>query len=53
VYGIGGQRPVDPGYAVLRFVGSGLLGMAALPAVSLPITMLEGALPKKKGYGWQ
>jgi hypothetical protein len=27
--------------------------MAALPAVSLPITILEGALPKRKGYGWQ
>ena len=50
---IGGQRPLNPGYALLRFIGSGLLGMVALPAVSLPISMLEGALPKRKGYGWQ
>jgi rod shape-determining protein MreD len=53
VYVAGGQRPVDPLFAVLRFIGTGLLGMAALPAVSLPIGMLEGALPKRKGYGWQ
>jgi rod shape-determining protein MreD len=53
VYVAGGQRPVDPLFAALRFAGFGLLGMAALPAVSLPISMLEGALPKRKGYGWQ
>ena len=53
VYAVGGQRPVEPLHAVMRFFGSGLLGMAALPAVSLAVNMLEGALPKRRGYGWQ
>jgi hypothetical protein len=53
VYAINGQRPFHFGYALLRLVGSGLLGMATLPLVSRAIHQLEAALPKRKGYGWQ
>lgn len=53
VYAISGLRPFHLGYALMRLVGSGLLGMATLPAVSVGMNMIESALPKRKGYGWQ
>lgn len=53
VYVIGGDRPIPPAQTVLRVIGSGLLGMAALPLVSMTIHTLEAALPKRRGYGWQ
>ena len=53
IYAINGQRPVHFGYALLRIIGSGLLGIAVLPLVSLSINKLEAALPKRRGYGWQ
>jgi len=53
VYAASGQRSFHFGHALLRLVGSGLLGMATLPLVSLAMNTLEAALPKRKGYGWQ
>jgi len=53
VYAASGQRPFHFGHALLRLVGSGLLGMVTLPLVSLTMNMLEAALPKCKEYGWQ
>lgn len=53
VFAAGGQRPIHPGYALLRLVGSGLLGMVTLPLVSLAMNTLEAALPKRRRYGWQ
>lgn len=53
IYTATGQRPFHMGYALLRIVGSGLLGMAALPLVSGAMKALEAALPKRRGYGWQ
>jgi rod shape-determining protein MreD len=53
VYAASGLRPFHLGHALLRLVGSGLLGMVTLPLVSLTMNMLEAALPKRKGYGWQ
>lgn len=52
-YTASGQRPFHFGYALLRVAGSGLLGMATLPLVSLTMNSLENALPKRKEYGWQ
>jgi len=48
-----GQRPFHFGYTLLRIMGSGLLGMAALPLVALTMNRLESSLPKRRGYGWQ
>lgn len=53
VYAINGQRPVHFGQALLRMAGSGLLGMATLPLVSVLMKTLEDSLPKRKRYGWQ
>ena len=53
VFAVSGQRPIHPGYALLRLVGSGLLGMVTLPLVSLAMNTLEAALPKRRRYGWQ
>jgi len=53
IYAVSGQRPFHFGYALLRLIGSGLLGMVALPLVSLAMNKLESALPKRRGYGWQ
>jgi rod shape-determining protein MreD len=53
VYIVGGQRPVYPVHVMLRLIGAGLLGMAALPAVSWAVNTLESALPKRREYGWQ
>lgn len=53
VYAVSGQRPFHFGYALLRLVGSGLLGMVTLPFVSLAMNKLAAALPKRRGYGWQ
>ncbi|MCF7818566.1 MAG: rod shape-determining protein MreD [Kiritimatiellales bacterium] len=53
VYALNGERPFHFGYALLRIIGSGLLGMATLPLVSRAVNQLEAALPKRKGYGWQ
>ena len=53
IYAVSGQRPFHPGYALLRLVGSGLLGMVTLPLVSMTMNMLEAVLPKRRGYGWQ
>ena len=53
VFAASGQRPIHPGYALLRLVGSGLLGMVTLPLVSLAMNTLEAALPKRRRYGWQ
>ncbi len=53
IYTVSGQRPFHFGHALLRLVGSGLLGMATLPLVSLVMNKLEDALPKHRGYGWQ
>jgi rod shape-determining protein MreD len=53
VYAGTGQRPFHFGYALLRILGSGLLGLATLPLVSLAMNKLEDALPKRRGYGWQ
>ncbi len=53
IYTATGQRPFHFGHSLLRLVGSGLLGMATLPLVSLAMNRLEAVLPKQKGYGWQ
>jgi len=53
VYAASGQRPLHFGYALLRLIGSGLLGMVTLPLVSLAMNKLEASLPKRRGYGWQ
>ena len=53
LYAATGQRPIHFGYALLRIIGSGLLGMVALPLVSWSMKMLEAAIPKRRGYGWQ
>jgi rod shape-determining protein MreD len=53
IYSVSGQRPFHFGYALLRLIGSGLLGMVALPLVSLAMNKLESVLPKRRGYGWQ
>ncbi len=53
IYSASGQRPFHFGHALLRLVGSGLLGMVTLPLVSLTMNTLENILPKKRGYGWQ
>jgi rod shape-determining protein MreD len=53
LYAVTGQRPFHFGYALLRMVGSGLLGMATLPLVALTMNTLESSLPKRRGYGWQ
>ncbi|MEN7973644.1 MAG: hypothetical protein ABFR47_07395 [Verrucomicrobiota bacterium] len=53
IYVATGQRPFHFGHALLRLIGSGLLGMATLPLVSLTMSKLEAALPKRRGYGWQ
>ena len=53
IYAASGQRPFHLGYALLRLVGSGLLGMVTLPLVSLTMNKLEAVLPKRRGYGWQ
>ena len=53
VFAASGQRPIHPGYALLRLVGSGLLGLVTLPLVSLAMNKLEAALPKRRRYGWQ
>ncbi len=53
VLGFTGARPFHFGMALLRILGSGLLGMAALPLVSYAMGRLEAALPKRRGYGWQ
>jgi len=52
-YALNGQRPFLLDDTFLRIAGSGLLGMATLPAVSVIMNRLEQALPKKRGYGWQ
>ncbi len=53
LYTITGQRPFHFGYALLRMVGSGLLGLVVLPLVSWTMKKLEAAIPKRRGYGWQ
>jgi uncharacterized protein YacL len=53
LYTATGQRPFHFGYALLRIIGSGLLGLAALPLVSWSMKKLEAAIPKRRGYGWQ
>jgi len=53
IYTASGQRPFHLGFAFLRIVGSGVLGMATLPLVSLAMNKLESILPKRRGYGWQ
>ena len=53
IYAVSGQRPFHFGYALLRLIGSGLLGMLTLPFVSLTMNKLESILPKQRGYGWQ
>lgn len=53
IYAISGQRPFHFGYAVLRLIGSGVLGMVTLPLVSLAMNKLAAILPKRRGYGWQ
>jgi hypothetical protein len=53
VYAVGGQRPVGAVTALLRLIGSGLLGLITLPLVSRCMNTLKDALPKRKGYGWQ
>lgn len=53
IYTLNGQRPFHFGMAFLRVMGSGLLGLVALPLVSLTMNYLENTLPKRRGYGWQ
>ncbi len=53
LYTATGQRAFHFGYALLRIVGSGLLGMVALPLVSWTMKKLEATLPRRRGYGWQ
>ena len=53
LYAVTGQRPFHFGYALVRIIGSGLLGMVVLPLVSLVMNKLEALLPKRRGYGWQ
>ncbi len=53
VYMGSGQRPVQPGHALLHLLGAALLGMATLPLVSRAASRLEAALPRRRGYGWQ
>lgn len=53
IYGLTAQRPIHPGPVFLRLIGSGLLGAVALPVVSGIVKTVEGALPKRREYGWQ
>jgi len=53
IYTVTGQRPFHFGYVLLRILGSGLLGLVALPLVSGTMKKLEAAIPKRRGYGWQ
>ncbi len=53
VYSVTGQRALPPGMALLRLLGSTLLGMATLPIVSRSINWLESLIPKPREYGWQ
>ena len=53
IYTVTGQRPFHFGYALLRIIGSGLLGLIVLPLVSWLMKKLEAAIPKRRGYGWQ
>jgi rod shape-determining protein MreD len=53
IYTVSDQRSFHFGYALLRLIGSGVLGMITLPLVSLAMNKLESSLPKRRGYGWQ
>ena len=53
IYAISGVRPASFVPTLMRFIGSGLLGMAVFPLVSMGMHALETALPKRRGYGWQ
>ena len=53
IYTVTGQRPFHFGMATVRLFSSFFLGMATLPLVSIAITRIEEALPKRRGYGWQ
>lgn len=53
IYTATGQRPFHFGLALVRIMGSGLLGLVTLPLVALTMNTLESALPKRRGYGWQ
>lgn len=53
LYTASGQRPFHFGYALLRIMGSGVLGLVTLPLVSWTMKRLEAAIPKRRGYGWQ
>lgn len=52
VYTISGQRTFNFGYALLRIVGSGVLGLVMLPVVSLVMNKLANLFPKRRRYGW-
>lgn len=53
VFVLSGQRPFSFGIALMRLFGAMCLGIATLPLVSLMLTRLESALPRRKEYGWQ
>lgn len=51
-YRITGVRPVSVGYAFLRILGAGILGMIVFPLVSIVMNYLTILLPKRREYGW-
>jgi rod shape-determining protein MreD len=47
------ERPFHFGFAILRLIGSGLLGMVISPFIFMGINKLEALLPRRRGYNWQ
>ncbi|MDF7801741.1 hypothetical protein P4C99_19845 [Pontiellaceae bacterium B1224] len=53
IFTASGQRPFHFGQAMLRLIGSFVLGMITLPLLSPAILQLEALIPKRRNYGWQ
>ncbi len=53
VYTVSGQRPFGFGLALERLLGSAVLGLFTLPAVTRLIIRIEALMPKRRDYGWQ
>ena len=53
IYSATGQRVPPAAMVFMRLLGSLLLGMVTLPAVSFAVTRLEALIPKPREYGWQ
>lgn len=53
IFTASGQRPFHFGQAMVRLIGSFVLGMITLPLLSPAILRLEALIPKRRSYGWQ